>query len=266
MIKRKRIKKIIGIVLLLIVITAVLVLGILWNTYLNKHNLLKKFESPRGQEVYVLGTLHDYHFEKWANYSIANILGVIHQLQPDAVFIEARETYFDEYGVIDGPVDMAVAYSYCVDNDVPTELIDWWEVDNDYKTSSTDQQRDDMIFSNIEMKLNSFNKTSKILILCGTGHLYEQSERFLENGFKKLRLSKTANLFEGSNPFSYPQSSAEIWEQRAYFYAYTYPAIIEKNEELSMEVKQQFTGGNHDAFYEEQLQYCDIFSRQQLYK
>ena len=33
-------------------------------------------------------------------------------IDSDVVFIETRENSFKEYGVVDGPVDMCIAYSY----------------------------------------------------------------------------------------------------------------------------------------------------------
>lgn len=266
MVKRKKIIKIVCIILLLIVVAVLIVLGVLWNLYLNKNNLIKKFESPQGQEVYVLGTLHDTHFNKWANYSVADILGAIENVKPDVVLIEAREKYFEAYGAVDGPIDMAIAYSYCIDNDVPTALIDWWEVDNNFQASSTNKLRDDMIFTNIQTKLTSFDDNAKVMVICGAGHLYEQSKRFADNGYKKLRMQNANELFAAKPPFAYPASASDVWEKRAYFYAYTYPEIIEKTENLDVEIKQQFTGGNHDGFYKEQLQYNELFSAQQLYK
>lgn len=54
--------------------------------------------------------------------------------------------------------------------------------------------------------------------------------------------------------------------KRAYFYAYTLPALVGEDENLNNDIKSQFTEGNHDAFYKQQLKYCELFSNNKLYK
>jgi len=252
--------------LVIVLIVAVVTFGLLWNRYLNKNSLLEKYETPNEQEVYLLGTLHENHFSKWFNYSMEDILSVVENLQPDVVFIEAREEYFKGYGVMDGPIDMAVVYSYCIDNDIPVEMVDWWVVDNGYQSNTTSNKRDDMIYVNIINKLETVNDT-KILIVCGSGHFYKQTKRFLDNGFEEQKIKdKTAYFDSQDKEFEYPASIEKIWEQRAYFYAYTYPKIVGQDKTLDDDIKAEFTDGNHDAFYDQQLKYCELFSNNELYK
>ena len=66
-----------------------------------------------------------------------NDVNAVNNIEPDVVFIEARENSFTEYGVVDGPIDMCIAYSYCSDNNIPVEMIDYWEITNDSKTNTT---------------------------------------------------------------------------------------------------------------------------------
>ena len=105
--------------------------------YINLKNFtVKRLQSTSGQEVYLMGTFHKDHFEPLANYSIEEMLNAIENINPDAVFIEAREENYERYGVVDGPVDMCISYCYCQDNGIPVEMIDYWKVDNEnYKTN-----------------------------------------------------------------------------------------------------------------------------------
>ena len=176
---KSKIKNRILIALAIVLIVALVALGLFWNRYLNKNSLLEKYETPKVQEVYLLGTFHKDHFNKWFNYSMEDILSVVENVQPDVVFIEAREEYFKDYGVVDGPIDMSVVYSYCIDNDIPVEMVDWWVVDNSFKSNTTSNKRDNMIFANIANKLKTIDADTKILVVCGSGHFYEQEERFL---------------------------------------------------------------------------------------
>lgn len=264
---KKSLRKKILIILTVALIVIVFVLGLLWNHYLNKNNIFAKFETPKGQEVYILGTWHEMHFNRYLNYSMENILNAIEKVQPDVVFMEAREEYFKEYGVMDGPVDMAVVYAYCLENKIPVEMIDWWVVDNGFQSNSTNDKRDDMIFANIDNKLKAVNTDAKVFIVCGATHYHEQSKRFGNNGFNKQNIKNKSAYFRSENKnFQYPTPAKDIWEQRAYFYAYTYPEIIDKDTALDDTIKSKFTDGNHDAFYNQQLEYCELFSNNELYK
>jgi len=251
-------------------IAGIVVLGLLWNKYWNKNSLLAKFETTQNQEVYLLGTFHEYHFNKWVNYSMEDLLSVVQSVQPDVIFLEAREQYFKDYGVVDGPIDMAVIYSYVIDNDndIPVEMVDWWVVDNSYKSGgSTNDKRDDMIFANIDHKLNAIPANSKILVVCGAGHFYEQTERFLNNGFEAQKIQNKSAYFDSQDAvFNYPVSAEVVWEQRTYFYAYTFPDIVRQNKTLDEDIKSQFTEGDHEAFYQQQLEFCNLFSKNELYR
>lgn len=255
------------IVLTSILTVAVVVLSLLWNRYLNRNSLLDKFETVRNQEVYLLGTFHETHFNKWINYSMEDVLSVVENVQPNVVFIEAREEYFSDYGVVDGPIDMAVVYSYCKDNNIQVKMIDWWVVDNQYQAGTTSNKRDDMIFKNIDKQLDELQESKKVLVVCGAGHFYEQTSRFLDAGFNNQKIENKSTYFNNNRrTFKYPISAESVWEQRAYFYAYTYPNIIEQDDTLRAEIKAEFTNGNHDAFYEQQIKYCNLFSNNQLYE
>jgi hypothetical protein len=265
--KKSNIRKVILIALAVVLAGAVVAAGVLWNRYLNKNSLIERFETPQGQELYLLGAFHKDHFKQWARYSMEDLLSAVQAVQPDVVFIEAREASFQDYGVIDGPIDMAVVYSYCMENAIPVELIDWWVVDNDFQANSTNDKRDDHIFENIDRKLQELPADTRVLVVCGTGHFYEQAGRFLEHGFEKQGLKNRAAYFDSKGEaFAYPVGTTEVWEKRAYFYAYTLPEIISQDEALAPEIKAQFTEGDHDAFYQQQLSYCVLFAKNALYE
>ncbi len=264
--KKSKIVKKVLIGLSIVFIAAVIVLVLLWNRHLNKNSLLKNFETTQNQEVYLLGTFHENHFNKWLYYSMEDLLNVVQNVQPDVVFLEAREQYFKAYGVVDGPIDISVVYSYCTDNDIPVEMIDWWVVDNDFQSGTTNDKRDDMMFTNINSKLET-SVDSKILVVCGAGHFYEQTERFLDNGFEQREIQNKAAYFnDREKGFKYPAGVEAVWERRAYFYAYTYPGVIGQDNTLDEDIKSEFTKGDHDAFYQQQLEYCDLFSKNELYR
>lgn len=265
--KQTMVKKYIQRILMFSLVAFLIFLFVVWNRYLNKYSLLTRYVTSKEQDVYILGTFHTYHFNKLLNYSMEDMLSVIENVEPDVVFIEAREEYFQQYGVVDGPIDMSVAYSYCLDNNIQVEMIDWWVVDNNYQSGTTSDVRDDNIFNNIKIKLQNLEKNKKVLVICGAGHFYEQQNRFEEEGFIKKRvLSKKSYFISDNKFFSYPTNLINTWEKRAYFYSYTYPDIINMDDNLNENIKKQFTSGNHDAFYKQQLEYCDLFKDNTLFE
>ena len=172
--KKKRI------IIISIVITFVILSVAALYANLKVFTIKKVFMSAQ-QEVYIMGTFHTEHFERYANYSIEEMINAVNNIEPDVVFIEARENSFTEYGVVDGPIDMCIAYSYCSDNNIPVEMIDYWEITNDSKTNTTTTERDDHIHNNIMEKLTDY-ENKRILVICGFGHLNAQTERLIEAG------------------------------------------------------------------------------------
>ena len=265
--KKRRTAKVIACIAVCLAVVAAVILGFLWNTYLNKNTMLKKFQSQQGQEVYILGTMHQYHFNEWLGYSMADLLHVIAEVQPDAVVLEAREEMFQEYGAVDGPVEMSVVYAYCAGQNIPVEMVDWWVVENDTQMNSTTDLRDDHIYRNIADKLLLQEDDERVLVILGLGHLSAQSKRLASNGFQPVTISNVGQYFEGDEAsFVYPAGAAEAWEKRAFFYAYTHPEIVAQNDALNDEVKAQWTPGNPDGFYREQMVYCEWFENNILFQ
>lgn len=257
------------VVITLLTCLTILIIGAGWfaNRYLNKTSLVRRYVTPAGQEVYLIGTFHNNHFNRWLDYSMADLLNAVENVNPDIVFIEAREEFFKDYATVDGPIDMAVVYSYCLEHEIPVEMIDWWVVDNDSKANSTNRKRDDMIFANIEGKLAENTPQARVLVVTGAGHFYEQAKRFVANGFIRKKLDR-GNVYFGNKDeeFLYPASLPAIWEKRCYFYAYIFPSLIAKDETLNDETKAKWVGGDKDAFYAQQLRYNELFSGNLLYE
>ena len=226
-----------------------------------------------GQEVYLMGTFHTSHFDKMSNYSIEEMLNAVKNINPDVIFIEAREENFDRLGIVDGPVDMCIAYSYCQEFQIPVEMIDYWKVDNDtYKKNTTTEDRDNHIHQNIMKKLKQYDD-KKILIICGFGHLYPQCDRLLSAGGKKEKIPHAGNLFkcgedgaEDSGDFKYPSSICDVWEKRSYFYAHTYPESIQADENINADVKAQWPVDTTNRFYNSQMKYCELFKNNRIYR
>ncbi|MCO7127848.1 hypothetical protein NIE88_19045 [Sporolactobacillus shoreicorticis] len=140
-------------------------------------------------------------------------------------------------------------------------------MDNQYQSGKTDEKRDDMLFKNINKQLAELKDGARVLVVCGAGHFYEQASRFSRAGFKDQKMEHKSAYFDNSGKtFDYPDRVESVWKQRAYFYAYTYPKIIEQDDTLNDDIKAEFINGDHDAFYKQQLKYCDLFSKNKLFE
>ncbi|MCI8363670.1 MAG: hypothetical protein HFG34_01785 [Eubacterium sp.] len=253
-------------VLTFLSISITLIILIVVTLYVNlKIFTVKKVLMSNEQEVYIMGTFHTGHFERYANYSIEEMLNAINNIDPDVVFIEARENSFIEYGVVDGPIDMCVAYSYCSENNIPVEMIDYWEITNDFKTNTTTDERDDQIHRNIMEKLDAY-ENKKVLVICGFGHLNAQTERLIDDGGQKQHVSHIGNLFkEGNKNFVYPNMICDVWEERTLFYAHTVPQLVQADESLNEETKSNWMEDKNYEFYNWQMEYCKLFQENALY-
>lgn len=256
--KKKRIIMISIVITLVILIVAALYVNL-------KVFTVKKVLMADEQEVYIMGTFHTEHFERYANYSIEEMINAVKNIEPDVVFIEARENSYTEYGVVDGPIDMCIAYSYCSDNNIPVEMIDHWEITNDSKTNTTTEERDDRIHNNIMEKLAEY-ESKRILVICGFGHLSAQTERLMEVGGQKQYISHKSGLFKGEKEkFVYPGELCDVWEERVLFYAHTVPQLVQKNETLNEETKAKWPEDVEGSFYNWQMKYCNLFEGNNLY-
>lgn len=256
--KKKRIIMISIVITLVILIVAALYVNL-------KVFTVKKVLMADEQEVYIMGTFHTEHFKRYANYSIEEMINAVKNIEPDVVFIEARENSYTEYGVVDGPIDMCIAYSYCSDNNIPVEMIDHWEITNDSKTNTTTEERDDRIHNNIMEKLADY-ESKRILVICGFGHLSAQTERLMEVGGQKQYISHKSGLFKGEKEkFVYPGELCDVWEERVLFYAHTVPQLVQKNEALNEETKAKWPEDVDGAFYNWQMKYCNLFEGNNLY-
>lgn len=256
--KKKRIIIVLSIIIALIISIVVLYVNL-------KSFTIKKVLTTEQQEVYIMGTFHTEHFERYANYSIKEMINAIINIDPDVVFIEARENSFTKYGVVDGPIDMCVAYSYCVENKIPVEMIDYWEITNDSKINTTTEERDDRIHSNIMEKLARY-ANKRILVVCGFGHLKAQTERLIEAGGQKQHISQKSKLFkEKKENFAYPSMLCDVWEKRTLFYAHTIPQLVQENDALNEETKAKWPEDIDGSFYNWQMKYCKLFEANILY-
>lgn len=181
------------------------------------------------------------------------------------VFIEARESSFIEYGVLDGPIDMCVAYCYCLDNNIPVEMIDYWEIDNNYETNTTTNERDDHIYENIMEKLNLY-ENKRVLVVCGFGHLNAQIKRLIGAGGRREHIANMSSIFDGeTSDFIYPSQIYDVWEKRVLFYGHTVPKIVQEDDTLNEDIKAAWAEDDNNAFYNWQMEYCELFKNNVLY-
>lgn len=242
--EQKKVLIIVSVILALLVLTTVIL-------YVNIKNFtVKKVLMADGQEVYLMGTFHEKHFRKYANYTVEDMINVIKNIEPDVVFIEAR---------------MCISYCYCMDNNIPVEMIDYWKIDNSFQANTTTSVRDDCIHENIIEKLNLYDN-QRILVICGFGHLGAQTKRLVKSGGKSKSISHISSLFGKESPdFAYPGQICDVWEKRVLFYGHTIPKLVQADDTLNEDVKATWAEDENNAFYNHQMKYCELFQNNKLY-
>ena len=211
---RDYMKKKILIVLIVIVIFIFVGFSIWYFKYIYKYNQIAKFINENNQDIYILGTYHGEHFNRFLNYSMQDIAMCIKNINPDIVLIESREETYRDYNVIDGPIDMILAYSYCKQENISIDMIDYWEVNDNTMPGTTDEKRDDIINKNIIKKLDNNLDKKRVLIICGDTHFREQIKRFKNQKFKEEKIKNRKELFYGEEDFKYPLIMQDIIENK----------------------------------------------------
>lgn len=219
--------KILIIITILIAIWSIALTG--YFKYLYKYNQIAKLENKSNQEIYLLGTYHDMHFDRLLNYSMKDVLNCIKNIRPDVVLIESRNKIYQKYNVVDGPIDMMMAYSYCKQEGIPFYFIDWWELNDNFEPDTTNQERDDHIHQNILNQLEKIGNNKKVLILCGDIHFHEQISRFKNNKEYQLTVPYKENVFNSKDTFQYPLIMQETIENKIKYLSTTFQESIQQN-------------------------------------
>ncbi|NLG04218.1 MAG: hypothetical protein GX567_10375 [Clostridia bacterium] len=116
------------------------------------------------------------------------------------------------------------------------------------------------------MKKRALYKDQRILVICGFGHLNAQTERLIKAGGQNESIAHKSSIFsvETSN-FTYPSQIYDIWEKRVRFYGHTVPRLVQKDDTLSEATKAQWTEDVDNTFYNQQMEYCELFQNNRLY-
>lgn len=204
--------------IVLVVLGLVLVLSILYFRYIHKENNIALYiNKDNTQKVYILGTIHEYHFESLLNYSYLNVQNVIENLRPDLLLLEVDQEIYNDYDVIKSPIEMIPLWCYALEQGISVKGVDWFEVTENSRSWTTNKERDDHIFENT---MASISDEPVVLIILGATHRIEQAKRFEDSGYKKQGIFNKTALFinESNNKFEYPSNTvAELEKQIEYW-------------------------------------------------
>ena len=169
------------------------------------------------QKVYILGTIHEYHFESILNYSYLNVQNVIENVRPDLLLLEVDQEIYKEYGVIKSPVEMIPLWCYASEQGISVKGVDWFKVTEKSRSWTTNEERDDHIFDNT---MASIGDEPVVLIILGATHRIEQAKRFEKAGYKQQDIPGKTALFINDNisRFEYPVNTVvELEKQMEYW-------------------------------------------------
>lgn len=215
---RKRIVKISAAVLSLLLLSTVLIVAALYRKYVDKESNLVLYTSPDNtQQIYILGTIHEYHFNPLLGYAYPEVQNVLDLIKPDLLLLEVDQEVFERYGVIKSPIEMIPLWCRATESGIPVKGIDWFEVTKDSRSWTTDKIRDDHIFNRSVAAIGS---EAVVLIIVGATHRIEQANRFEAEGFQRQEIADKSLFFGEPNidEFKYPAATvAEVDKQIEYW-------------------------------------------------
>lgn len=206
------------IVIVSFIMVIALVLSVLYFKYIYKENNLTLYiNEDNTQKVYILGTIHEYHFNSWLNYSYLDVQNVVENIKPDLLLLEVDQEIYNDYGVVKSPVEMIPLWCYALEQGINVKGVDWFEVTENSRSWTTNKERDDHIFENT---MASIEDESVVLIILGATHRIEQAKRFKDSGYKHQKIHDKTALFINDNrdKFDYPTNTVlELEKQIEYW-------------------------------------------------
>lgn len=238
-------RKIIIVFFATVTLILTVVLTCLYFKFVKKEsNIVLLNKQNSSQQIYILGTIHEYHFNKSLGYSIAHIYNAIDNIKPNLILLEVDQNIYDEHNVIASPIEMIPIWCYAKENNIAVKGVDWFEVNENSRSWTTDKNRDDNIFNNI---MDSVKEEQKILIILGSRHRIEQTTRFKNAGYKALKIPNVDKIFKVKNTgeFVYPKNTQhEVQKQINYWRTTAIDEVIKVTDSDSEGRKYWIKGFN----------------------
>jgi len=260
-------------------------LEVYFTTMAKKENNLLLFKND-SHEIYILGTIHEGHFEKAGNYivldhpagknhpagrtsatssgySLAHVQSVIETVKPDVLMIEANSEVLEKFNAVDGPIEMIFARCCADERGIPVKGIDWcFPVKNSEARAALYLERDDRMFENILSAVAGYDRG---LVLCGAGHRIEMPERFIKNGYSQIEINNINDYFNRiSNPFKYPKRIVEEYTNHVNYYKTDYLEEVKRRVSPGDEFYEYFTKEETKEAKENQQKMIEIMTEHKL--
>ncbi|MCL2573036.1 MAG: hypothetical protein FWE34_00615 [Defluviitaleaceae bacterium] len=181
-----------------------------------KESNLLLFEKNE-QQIFVLGTIHQFHFDATHDYSLSHLQNVIKAINPDVLLIEADHGLLKEQGTVRGPFEMIFARCLADELHIPIKGIDHQKIVATSEEMNTLQnERDDRMFENI---LDAAKCHGRALALIGASHRGRMPARFEKSGYSKIELDDALDYFGKIDiDFVYPKSMIDEYLRRSNHY------------------------------------------------
>ena len=205
----------------------------------NKENNLLLFEKD-GQKIFILGTIHHFHFTEANNYSLAHVQSVIKSVAPDILLIEGRPETLEKHDAVDGPFEMLFARKCADELNIPVRGIDWWSpVKTKEEYIALNLERDDKMLDNI---LTGASGYKRVLALLGASHRERVPERIARKGYAAIDIDDAQCYFQdNSTSFMYPKGLTEEYNRSILFYQSAFSEEVKKNLHPNDELYEMFT-------------------------
>lgn len=233
----------------------------MFTALVKKENNFLLFEKD-AQKIYILGTIHDFHFDETNNYSLAHVQSVIKTIQPEALLIEGRHETLKKHNAVDGPFEMLFARCCADELNIPVKGVDYWSVVKTKEAyDALDKERDDKIFENI---LTAARRYKCVLVMLGASHRERMPVRFESNGYKKFEVENVLRYFENvEEPFIYPKGMEREYKRSIEYYQTAFLDEVTLNLTQDDELHGMFTELSSPSQQRELL--CTLIKENELY-
>lgn len=144
-----------------------------------------RFTDGQGQELYLLGTIHEGHLTT-PSYSLWHLQAVLEHLKPDLLLVESRPVELAKGNWGDGPIEMPFASLTAQAEGTEVQGMDWWVKESVTAMGSNSDEREDRMFQNI---LTALPNHRTVLILTGWSHVEGFQRRLRGKRYDELPFS-----------------------------------------------------------------------------
>lgn len=137
-----------------------------------------RLRKTSGETVYLLGTVHEQHFQKASRFPYQNLKSALDSISPDVVIVEIRPQSLIQGQWGEGPPEMPYLAALASKSNIPVKGMDYWRAD--YKSARDMEDRENQMAKLIMESASGFHKA---LVFTGFSHIDGLKRRLMNQGY-----------------------------------------------------------------------------------